>query len=101
MLTVYNCIVHQHDLRLVALAALICGISCFSAVNLLHHISRSTDRNRLVWLMISATSTGFGIGATHFIAMLAFTPGIPSAYDPGLSVISLAASVALTAAGMW
>ncbi|TGV10162.1 GGDEF and EAL domain-containing protein [Mesorhizobium sp. M8A.F.Ca.ET.173.01.1.1] len=101
MLTVYNCIVHQHDLRLVALAALICGISCFSAVNLLHHISRSTDRNRLVWLMISATSTGFGIWATHFIAMLAFTPGIPSAYDPGLSVISLAASVALTAAGMW
>lgn len=101
MLTVYNCIVNQHDLRLVALAALICGISCFSAVNLLHHISRSTDRNRLAWLMIAATSTGFGIWATHFIAMLAFTPGIPSAYDPALSVLSLAGSVALTAAGMW
>lgn len=101
MLTVYNCIVNEHDLRLVALAALICGISCFSAVNLLHHISRSTDRNRLAWLMIAATSTGFGIWATHFIAMLAFTPGIPSAYDPALSVLSLAASVTLTAAGMW
>ena len=25
MLTVYNCIVNEHDLRLVALAALICG----------------------------------------------------------------------------
>ncbi|MFC3325702.1 bifunctional diguanylate cyclase/phosphodiesterase [Mesorhizobium cantuariense] len=101
MLTVYNCIVNEHDLRLVALAALICGISSFSAVNLLHHISRSTDRNRLVWLMIAAMSTGFGIWATHFIAMLAFTPGIASAYDPALSVLSLAASVALTAAGMW
>ncbi|AMX94981.1 GGDEF and EAL domain-containing protein [Mesorhizobium sp. M7A.F.Ca.US.014.04.1.1] len=101
MLTVYNCIVNEHDLRLVALAALICGISCFSAVNLLQHISRSTDRNRLAWLMIAATSTGFGIWATHFIAMLAFTPGIPSAYDPALSVLSLAASVTLTAAGMW
>lgn len=101
MLTVYNCIVHQHDLRLVVLAALICGISCFSAVNLLRHISRSTDGNRLAWLTIAATSTGFGIWATHFIAMLAFTPGIPSAYDPALSVLSLAASVTLTAAGMW
>ncbi|MBN9219286.1 MAG: EAL domain-containing protein [Mesorhizobium sp.] len=101
MLTVYNCIVNQHDLRLVVLAALVCGISCFSAANLLHHISRSTDRNRLAWLMIAATSTGFGIWATHFIAMLAFTPGIPSAYDPELSVLSLAASVTLTAAGMW
>ncbi|TGQ67354.1 GGDEF and EAL domain-containing protein [Mesorhizobium sp. M00.F.Ca.ET.186.01.1.1] len=101
MLTVYNCIVNQHDLRLVALAALICGISCFSAVNLLHHIGRSTDRNRLAWLAIAATSTGFGIWATHFIAMLAFTPGIPNAYDPGLSALSLAAAVTLTAAGMW
>ncbi|CCV11313.1 EAL domain-containing protein [Mesorhizobium sp. STM 4661] len=100
MLTVYNCIVNQHDPRLVALAALICGISSFSAANLLHHVARSTDRNRLTWLMIAATSTGFGIWATHFIAMLAFTPGIPNAYDPGLSVLSLAAAVVLTAVGM-
>jgi diguanylate cyclase (GGDEF)-like protein/PAS domain S-box-containing protein len=101
MLTVYNCIVNQHDLRLVALAALICGISSFSAVNLLNHIARSTNRNRLAWLAISATSTGFGIWATHFIAMLAFTPGIPNAYSPGLSVLSLAAAIILTAIGMW
>jgi len=101
MLTVYNCIVNEHDLRLVALAALICGISSFSAANLLHHVARSTDRNRLAWLMIAAASTGFGIWATHFIAMLAFTPGIPNAYNPELSVLSLAAAVVLTAVGMW
>ncbi|UVK41905.1 EAL domain-containing protein [Mesorhizobium sp. AR07] len=101
MLTVYNCIVNEHDLRLVALAALICGISSFSAVNLLHHVGRSANRNRLAWLMIAATSTGFGIWATHFIAMLAFTPGIPNAYNPEFSVLSLAAAVVLTAAGMW
>lgn len=101
MLTVYNCIVNEHDLRLVALAALICGISCFSAVNLLRHVDRSTSRNRHAWLLIAATSTGFGIWATHFIAMIAFTPGIPNAYNAELSVASLAMSVILTAAGMW
>lgn len=101
MLTVYNCIVHEHDLRLVALAALICGISSFSAVNLLRHVDRSTNRNRYAWLMIAATSTGFGIWATHFIAMIAFSPGIPNAYNTELSVLSLAAAVLLTAAGMW
>ena len=78
MLTVYNCIVHEHDLRLVALAALICGISSFSAVNLLRHVDRSSERNRYTWLMISATSTGFGIWATHFIAMLAFLRESPT-----------------------
>ena len=101
MLTVYNCIVHEHDLRLVALAALICGISSFSAVNLLRHVEQSTNRNRYGWLLIAASATGFGIWATHFIAMIAFTPGIPNAYDAELSVLSLAASVILTAAGMW
>ncbi|MGX8011736.1 bifunctional diguanylate cyclase/phosphodiesterase [Mesorhizobium sp. ORM8.1] len=101
MLTVYNCIVNKHDLRLVALAALICGISSFFAVNLLRHVEQSTSRNRYTWLLIAATSTGFGIWATHFIAMIAFTPGIPNAYNAELSVLSLAASVILTAAGMW
>ena len=101
MLTVYNCIVHEHDLRLVALAALICGISSFSAVNLLRHVEQSTSRNRHAWLLIAATATGFGIWATHFIAMIAFTPGIPNAYNAELSALSLAASVTLTAAGMW
>ncbi|TPK98637.1 MULTISPECIES: EAL domain-containing protein [unclassified Mesorhizobium] len=101
MLTVYNCIVNEHDLRLVALAALICGISCFSAVNLLRHVDQSTSRNRHAWLLIAAASTGFGIWATHFIAMIAFTPGIPNAYNAELSVASLAMSVVLTAAGMW
>jgi len=101
MLTVYNCIVNEHDLRLVALAALICAISSFSAINLLRHVDRSTNRNRFAWLMIAATSTGFGIWATHFIAMIAFSPGIPNAYNAELSVLSLAAAVILTAAGMW
>ncbi|OHV69602.1 diguanylate phosphodiesterase [Mesorhizobium sp. LCM 4577] len=101
MLTVYNCIVNEHDLRLVALAALICGISCFAAVNLLRHVVQSTSRNRYAWLLIAAASTGFGIWATHFIAMIAFTPGIPNAYNAELSVASLAVSVLLTAAGMW
>lgn len=101
MLTVYNCIVNEHDLKLVALAALICGISCFTAVNLLRHVVQSTSRNRYAWLLIAAASTGFGIWATHFIAMIAFTPGIPNAYNAELSVASLAVSVLLTAAGIW
>jgi len=51
--------------------------------------------------MIAAASTGFGIWATHFIAMLAFSPGIPNAYNTELSALSLAAAVLLTFVGMW
>ena len=49
---------------------------------------------------VSATSTGFGIWATHFIAMLAFSPGIPNAYNIALTFLSLIAAILLTGAGL-
>jgi len=55
---------------------------------------------RVVWLTVSAISTGFGIWATHFVAMLAFTPGIPSGYNIVLTILSLIAAILLTAAGL-
>jgi diguanylate cyclase len=100
MLTIYNCIVTEHDLRLVGLAAVICALASFTAVSLLHHVRRSSGHLRLAWLVVSATSTGFGIWATHFIAMLAFAPGLPSAYNIALTVLSLVAAVVLTGTGL-
>ena len=100
MLTVYNCIAHAHDLRLVGLAAVICTLASFTAINLLHHVRRSQGQMHLVWLCVSATSTGFGIWATHFIAMLAFSPGIPSAYNITLTFLSLIAAIMLTGLGL-
>jgi diguanylate cyclase (GGDEF)-like protein/PAS domain S-box-containing protein len=100
MLTVLNCIAFAHDLRLVVLAAAICALASFTAISLLHHVRRSSGHLRLAWLAVSATATGFGIWATHFIAMLAFSPGIPSAYNIALTVLSLIAAIFLTGAGL-
>ena len=85
MLKVYNCIADAHDLRLVGLAAFICVLASFAAINLLRHARKSSGHLRLVWLAVSAVSTGFGIWATHFVAMLAFKPGIPSGYNIALT----------------
>jgi diguanylate cyclase (GGDEF)-like protein/PAS domain S-box-containing protein len=100
MLTVYNCIAHAHDLRLVGLAAVICLLASFTAINLLHHVRASRRVMRVVWLCVSAAATGFGIWATHFIAMLAFSPGLPTAYNIALTFLSLIAAIFLTAAGL-
>ncbi len=99
MLTVYNCIVSEHDLRLVALAALVCTLASVTAINLLHHVGRADRRVWGTWLGIAATATGFGIWATHFIAMLAFSPALPTAYNVTLTVISLLAAIVLTGIG--
>jgi diguanylate cyclase len=99
VLKVYNCIAGQHDFRLVALAVVICGLASFTAFNLLYHMQTTTGRMRTVWLCVSSTATGFGIWATHFIAMLAFSPGLPTAYNVGLTIASLIAAIVLTGVG--
>ncbi|RWX58475.1 MHYT domain-containing protein, partial [Mesorhizobium sp. M2A.F.Ca.ET.039.01.1.1] len=100
MLKVYTCIATQHDLRLVALAAFICALASFTAVNLLHHVGRSESEMRRVWLAVAAIATGFGIWATHFIAMLAFQPAVSSGYNIALTIVSLLAAIALTGTGL-
>jgi diguanylate cyclase (GGDEF)-like protein/PAS domain S-box-containing protein len=100
MLKIYSCITNAHDLRLVVLAAVVCALASLAAINLLRHARGSTGHMRSIWLAVSAVSTGFGIWATHFIAMLAFTPGIPSAYNIALTALSLVAAILLTGAGL-
>jgi diguanylate cyclase (GGDEF)-like protein/PAS domain S-box-containing protein len=100
MLKVYSCIAYAHDLRLVGLAAVICAVASFATINLLHHARKSRDHMRSVWLAVSAVSTGFGIWATHFVAMLAFTPGIPNGYNIILTILSLVVAILLTGAGL-
>jgi diguanylate cyclase (GGDEF)-like protein/PAS domain S-box-containing protein len=100
MFKVYNCLAYAHDLRLVALAAFICVLASITAIKILRYARGSVGQMRGVWLAVSAISTGFGIWATHFIAMLAFTPGIPSGYNIILTILSLVAAILLTGAGL-
>lgn len=96
MLNVYDCVMFEHDLRLIVLAAVICTIASFTAINLLHHVNRSHGFMRRVWLCVAGIATGFGIWATHFIAMLAYAPGIQSGYNIILTLLSLLAAIVLT-----
>jgi diguanylate cyclase (GGDEF)-like protein len=100
MLKVYNCIATAHDLWLVGLAAIVCALASYAAINLLRHARGSIAHMRGVWLAVSAVTTGFGIWATHFIAMLAFSPGIPSGYNIKLTFLSLVAAIVLTGVGL-
>jgi diguanylate cyclase (GGDEF)-like protein/PAS domain S-box-containing protein len=100
MLKIYNCIATAHDLRLVVLAAIVCALSSFATFRLLHHARTVHGQMRHVWLAVSAVSIGFGIWSTHFIAMLAFSPGIPSGYNISLTALSLMAAILLTGAGL-
>jgi len=100
MFKVYNCLANEHDLRLVLLAAAICVLASFAALTLLQHARKANTNMKLVWICVSAISTGFGIWATHFIGMLAFSPGLHAGYDINLTIVSLIAAISLTGCGL-
>jgi diguanylate cyclase (GGDEF)-like protein len=86
---------------LVALAAAVCALTSFTAINLLRHAQALTGRARHLWLAVTAITTGFGIWATHFIAMLAFSPGMTGGYHLPLTLLSLAAAIYITGFGLF
>ena len=98
MLRIYSCIVHDHDYRLVIVAGVICLLASLTAFSILEQ-ARSAQQRRAAWIALAAFVSGTGIWATHFIAMLAYQPDVPIAYDLGRTLLSIAAAVLIAGAG--
>src|SRR6266849_9265829 len=96
----YTCVTQQHDIRLVFLAGFVCICGCFTATNLFVRARETTGRRRLALVSAAGAIFGVGVWATHFVAELAFEPGLPVAYDIDLTGLSLLIAVALTWLGM-
>jgi diguanylate cyclase (GGDEF)-like protein/PAS domain S-box-containing protein len=89
----------EYDWHLVVLAVVLCFFSSAVAINLFHRAQATTERARLAWLGLDAAAAGFGIWATHFVAMLAYHPGAGGAYDLGLTILSLIIATVTTGIG--
>ena len=101
MQTVIETLFFQHDLRIVALAGLICALASFAGISLLSHARRTAGAMQLFWLGVAAVSVGCGVWATHFIAMIAFAPQLPVGYEVDWTVLSLLVAIVITGLGLW
>src|SRR5690242_11718719 len=100
MFRVMTCLTGEHDLRLVALAGVICFLASCAAVTVMHRAIATQGRARAGWTATAGAATGCGIWATHFISMLAYDPGVVVGYGTVLTVLSLIAAIAVTSAGL-
>jgi len=100
MYKVLNCLVTEHDLRLVVLAGIICWLASAVAISLFHRARASQGRTRAIWGGLDAMVGGCGIWATHFVAMLAYDPGSGAGYNIPVTLISLVFAVAIAAIGL-
>jgi len=92
--------VGTYDLRLVALSIVVAALASFTALDLAGRIRAALNWTRYAWLAAAALAMGGGIWSMHFIGMLAFSmPGMMVDYDFGLTLLSLALPIAVTAFG--
>ena len=99
MFTVLECITGEHNLWLVGLAATVCMIACFNAIDLFFRAWAAEGKAKFYWLLGTGLVAGSGIWATHFIAMLAYQSTLPVAYDIPLTALSVVISVVLCTLG--
>ena len=100
MSRVLTCLATEHDWRLVGLAVLLCFVASLAAIRLFRRAIATSGATRAAWIVGAGAVTGFGIWATHFIAMLSYEPGIATGYQLGLTALSLVAAMALTTMGI-
>jgi diguanylate cyclase (GGDEF)-like protein len=106
MFRVLTCLTGEHDWRLVLLAGLVCFVASIVAINIFHRAIASQTGTRFIWIAIAGAAIGYGIWATHLIAMgaVGIVPDPTRASDNlSLSPAVLAfaiAGVALSVLGM-
>lgn len=100
VMRILTCLYEDHNLYLVALAALICIAGSVVTARMYRKTRGSWGGTRLSWLFMGAVAGGATIWCTHFVAMMAYQPGVETAYAPVLTGLSLLAAVAGCAAAL-
>ncbi|WP_312135614.1 EAL domain-containing protein [Brevundimonas sp.] len=98
---VVSCLVEDHNLLLVGLAAVVCVIGSIITMNLFKKMRSSRGLNRITWQFMAAAAGGASIWCTHFIAMLAWRPEVISTYEPVLTALSLIVAIGGCALSMF
>lgn len=91
---IIGCIVHEHNLWFVLMAALMCLAGSLVSATLFRRTLSESGVVRVHWCFLSAVTAGAATWATHFIAMLGYQSPVPVRLDGVLTVLS-----ALIAAG--
>ena len=93
MISVLSCIVVQHDISLVLLAAALCAFGSWATSRIFRTARSRPMPQAQVWYFLTAATAGVSIWCTHFVAMLGFRPGVPVNFDLGLTFASLVIAI--------
>jgi diguanylate cyclase (GGDEF)-like protein len=96
---VISCLITEHNLWLVLLAAIVCVVGSLVTIRLLERARRTGGLQRVGWLLHTASVAACSVWCTHFVAVLAYDPGTPVSFDPLLTIASLMIAICGFGAG--
>ncbi len=71
-----TCLVLEHQLTLLVLAAVVCACGAFVTMTLFARSRFFEGMARIGWLFLAAISAGISTWTTHFVAMLGYRPDV-------------------------
>ena len=98
---IISCLVNEHDYRMVLVAGVVCLCASLTAFRLFSRMNGARGLVRGAWLLLTALVAGSGVWATHFLAILAYHPGVKTGYSPTGTMMSLMVAVFFMAAGFF
>jgi len=90
----------QHEPTLLAMAAVI-GLLAASTALLLTRWALPPARAPLAWIAAAAAVASCGVWSTHFVAILAFDPGLPIGFEPWRTLLSGVIAFVCIGAGLY
>ncbi|MGG0535925.1 PAS domain S-box protein [Priestia aryabhattai] len=84
----------------VFLAVIVGILASYTALDIVSKMMKK-QRNNYLWLTLSATSMGLGVGAMHYIAMLAYYVPVSFHFDVVLSVLALIIAISGSLVAFW
>ncbi|MFZ5668161.1 MAG: EAL domain-containing protein [Pseudomonadota bacterium] len=86
---------------MVLVAGVVCLCASLTAFRLYSRMNGAKGLVRGAWLLLTALVAGSGVWATHYLAMLAYDPGLKTGYSPTGTMMSLMVAVMFMAAGFF
>ncbi|MBV8848172.1 MAG: diguanylate cyclase, partial [Methylobacteriaceae bacterium] len=85
-----TCLGSEHDPKLVLLAFTVCILGCWIAIRLwLRARAAELLMVRMQWALLAGIAGGAAVWTTHFVAMLGYSPGVATGFDPAGTTASI------------
>ena len=101
MLQALTCLPIEHDLRYVALAALVCALGSVLSMRLLARARRNAGSRQFNLLFLAGLVAGGTVWTTHFAAMLGYAAPTARAFEFTLTFASLGTAIVFAWAGFF